>query len=57
MEHWIAAVVASIVGVVTAVLVVVVSFEVAGPGPQHTFSNQPTIGTAASHTDPLANLP
>ncbi len=53
MEHWIAAVAASIVGVAMAVLVVVVSFKVAGPEPQHTFSNQPTVGTAASQTDPL----
>ena len=53
MEHWVAAVVASIVGAVMVVLVIVVSFKVAGPGPRYSFSNQPTVGTAASHTDPL----
>lgn len=53
MEHWIAAVVASIVGAVMVALVIVVSFKVAGPEPRYTFSNQPTVGTAASHSDPL----
>lgn len=52
MEHWIAAVVASIVGVAMVVLVVAVSFKVAGPGPRYTFSNQPTTGSVA-HADPL----
>lgn len=53
MEHWVAAVVASIVGVAMVVLVVAVSFKVAGPGPRYTFSNQPAAGTVASHVDPL----
>lgn len=53
MEHWIAAVVASIVGVAMVLVVIAVSFKVAGPAPRYTFSNQPTIGNAASHPDPL----
>jgi hypothetical protein len=57
MEHWIAAVLASIVGVAMAVVVVVVSFNVAGPEPQHNFSNQPTVGTAASQSGPIDDLP
>jgi len=48
MEHWMAAVVASIVGIAMVVLVVAVSFKVAGPGPRYTFTNQPTAGTVAS---------
>jgi hypothetical protein len=48
MEHWKAAVVASIVGITMVALVVVVSFKVAGAGPRYTFTNQPTVGTVAS---------
>jgi hypothetical protein len=48
MEHWKAAVVACIVGVAMVALVVVVSLKVAGPGPQYTFTHQPTVGTVAS---------
>jgi len=52
MEHWIAAVVASIVGTAMVVVVIVVSFKLAGPAPRYTFTNQPTVATVASHSSP-----
>ncbi|HEX7107543.1 MAG TPA: hypothetical protein VF218_16370 [Acidothermaceae bacterium] len=48
MEHWIAAVVASIVGVVMVAVVIFVSFKLAGPAPRYTFTNQPTVATVAT---------
>lgn len=52
MEHWVAAVAASIVGIVMVAVVVIVSFRVAGPGPAYTFTNQTThsaVTTVAEH--------
>ena len=43
MEHWAAAVAASIIGIVMAALVVMVSFKVAGPGPAYTFTNRSSV--------------
>jgi hypothetical protein len=42
MEHWPAAVVASIIGLIMAVAVVAVSFRIAGPAPAYTFTNHST---------------
>jgi len=43
MEHWAAAVAASIIGIVMAAFVVMVSFKVAGPGPAYTFTNHSSV--------------
>ncbi len=51
MEHWFAAVAASIVGVVMVALVIAVALKVAGPEPRYTFTNQPVSGTVASGVD------
>ncbi len=47
MEHWLAAVVASIVGAVMVVVVLVTAFKIAGPGPAYTFSNHSRVTTVA----------
>lgn len=49
MEHWFAAVAASVIGIVVTVLVVALSLRLAGPGPAYTFVNHPTIPTVAVH--------
>jgi hypothetical protein len=47
MEHWLAAVVASVVGALMVIVVLVTAFKVAGPGPAYTFSNHSRVTTVA----------
>lgn len=49
MEHWPAALAASVIAVVMVLVVVLVSFRVAGPAPPYLFINQPTVGVALPH--------
>jgi hypothetical protein len=49
MEHWFAAVAASIIGIVGVALVVLVSLRVAGPEPAYTFVNHPAVTSIAVH--------